>query len=308
MIVAPPVAVAAPAASFAAGAVGWRPGSPGELSQARVTVKIGSCAREEGTEEQPADLARARAMRADGPVDPIVVPYTEGDVAHELGQLEEFLLLVGGYEDPDLRWPPLPAPLAGRELLDVVARLAMFVGRSERKPPVLQPVAPDGRTELVPLFFVPMHKLDRSVIAAGHAVLEGARDHEALAEALSEWTAAGATTAADPMKTLARLRLLVQLEWDDHMLTVHRRLGSGAWDLDEGSTPVVLTDAEAAAYHDVTERLLSAWHGNDPFQRFVYRGSVSAWNGETMKRLMTPPGAKPRGPSPVHGPALTKEA
>ena len=36
---------------------------------------------------------------------------------------------------------------------------------------------------------------------------------------------------------------------------------------------LVLTPDELAAYQRVTERIVATWHGNEPLERFLYRGA-----------------------------------
>lgn len=114
----------------------------------------------------------------------VTLPYTEGELALVLGRLEELLLSLDPDED-DADGYVLPSPFAEREASDAFGRLASYVVGMERGEYV-QPLAPDGHYELVPLFFVSLGRKDLTRVLA-----------------VAEELAATRTRACDPLVTVA---------------------------------------------------------------------------------------------------------
>lgn len=201
----------------------------------------------------------------------VVLPYDDGDVGHVLGQLEELLLAVG---DTDLDGQPLPAPFAGREACDAVGRLASYVAAMQGDDPPTQPLGADGRHELVPLLFVILGRQDRAHILGAVTQLAAATStgRGQLYELL-DWSGDDQAHAVAVVATAQRLAALLETPSDDDTDVLNARLGRLC--LNGPTERIVLNAGELAAYERVTDRILATWHGNDPLERFVYRGGLS---------------------------------
>ncbi|MGH9165788.1 MAG: hypothetical protein ACRDZW_09790, partial [Acidimicrobiales bacterium] len=81
----------------------------------------------------------------------IILPYTDGEVTKALSDLEEVMLAAN---EPSYALEDDAGLGVGVEALHAVGRLASYVASVERVEPAVQPVAPDGRFELVPLHYV----------------------------------------------------------------------------------------------------------------------------------------------------------
>jgi len=183
----------------------------------------------------------------------LVLPHTDGDLAHTLYQLEEFLALTDGDDD---------GTFEGREAADAIGRLAGFVATLDCDEPPTQPVAPDGRYELVPLLFAPLARLDLGRILTGLDELPAApRSVHAM---VADHMDAGALVAAG-----GRLAALLRLPWDDDVDLLHARLGRPV--VATQTERIVLSAEEYAAYNRLSERILGTYYGGDPLERFVYR-------------------------------------
>jgi hypothetical protein len=73
-----------------------------------------------------------------------------------------------------------------------------------------------------------------------------------------------------PLDGFERLVAPLELDSDDDVDVLYQRLGAGST---PGARRVVLDADKYAAYKRVTERILTAWHGDHPLERFLYRGS-----------------------------------
>lgn len=227
---------------------------------------------------EPIDLAAKRSERRQQLRDEsshvlVVLPSGDGELTRALGDLEEVMLLVDlvqGDEDK-----PLPAPLAEREAADAVGRLASYVATFDKaaEEPAVQPIAPDGRYELVPLCVVRLGRDDRVRIIGAVRELAATRtaaSHPAVDEALSDY--AGDPQAAERLvATAQRVAALLELVWDDDVDDLAARLDVGV--LAAEPQRVVLTGQEYTAYLRVSERILASWHAGDPLGRFLYRGT-----------------------------------
>lgn len=223
---------------------------------------------------EPTDLAAHRAkhrqqLREESSHVTVVLPL-DGSLPASLGQLEELLLLVD-FLDGDGK--PLPAPLAEREAADAVGRLVSYLASFDRTVeedrPIVQPVAPDGRSELVPLCFAPLGREDCARILAAVRALAATRtagSHPGVDEALSDY-ARSPQAAERLVATAERMGALLELPWDDDVDVLASRLYPRF-----EVARVVLTPEEYAAYLRVTERILATWHAGDPLERFLYRG------------------------------------
>lgn len=202
-------------------------------------------------------------------------PHTDGDIANELGQLGDFLWLVDGYQESEIGCPPLPAPLRGREALDAIGRLANLVAAVERKPPAVQPIRPDGRFELVPLYFTDIDRRDRLRIAGAAHHLEAARRrrcHPAIWAAIEEWDEYRRSGPPDPITTAQRLTALLDPQSDNGLDTLHALLCRRASNSGRPTERLVLIIDEDLAYQRIASRIVRIWHRDDPLARFTYHG------------------------------------
>jgi hypothetical protein len=179
----------------------------------------------------------------------VTLPYTDGELARVAGDLEEVLLALL-HDDPDVEtW--VPPALATPDAVKAVGRLASYIAAWERAEPVVQPVAPDGRYELVPLQFMAIGRNNRGRIsdAVAHLADPGVED------VISDY--AGSRPAGEQLVAAAqRLVALLQLPWDNDVDLLHARLGRGA--TARPTERVVLTEDEYGAYRRVTERILAS--------------------------------------------------
>ena len=193
----------------------------------------------------------------------VTLPHTDGELAHALSQLEELLLLlVPENPEDDVALPPsVVTPHAAAAL----HLLASYVAETERQEPAVQPIAPDGRFELVPVFFARLGRTHRDQLTA--AVVDLVEISDLVADYM------GSTDAAQQLLSQAqRLVALLHQPWDDDVARLHALLDREGAAI--GPTErVVLTPDELAAYQRVTERILATWHANDPLERLLYRGT-----------------------------------
>lgn len=228
--------------------------------------------------EQPVDLAartaqRRQQLRDSSPDVLVVVPHSDGELARALAELEELFVLVDLVDDGAR---PLPAPLADHQAAEAARRLAGYVacikGADGNNRVGIQPVAPDGRSELVPLYFVRLDRDDHAAMLGAVHLLAATRtsvSHPALDEALSDYT--GDPEGVERLVARAeRVGALLELGWDDDVDLLAARLGGSA--AGAGTDRVVLTTEEYGAYVRVTERIVGSWHAGDPLELFLYRG------------------------------------
>ncbi len=227
---------------------------------------------------EPVDLAarsaQGRQQRRDSSPDVLVVfPHSDGELARALAELEELFVLVDLVDDGAR---PLPAPLADHRAAEAARRLAGYVAgvdsADETDRGRIQPVAPDGRSELAPLYFVRIDRDDHAGILGAVHLLAATRtsvSHPALDEALSDYT--GDPEGVERLVARAeRVGALLELAWDDDVDILSARLGRG---VGAGTDRVVITAEEYESYVRVTERIVDSWHAGDPLELSVYRGS-----------------------------------
>ena len=145
----------------------------------------------------------------------VTLPHTDGELTYALGEIEELLLLLIP-EDPedDVGLPPsVMTPHAAAAL----HRLAGYVAETEHHEPAVQPIAPDGRFELVPLFFARLGRAQRERLTA--AVVDLVDIKDVVADYM------GSTEGAQQLLSQAeRLVALLHLPWDDDVARLHALL------------------------------------------------------------------------------------
>jgi hypothetical protein len=213
------------------------------------------------------DEATVDRLRAHAEERLVAIPDTDGEVQAALGRLDELLGLIWQWEqeEPDhgtgLR-------LATEAAHHAVGRISAAVRRAEAEVPA-QPVAPDGRYELVPVAWATMARADLvelglAVQALGRASGLGA--DQLVRDALVE---VGGYEAGrrpeDLVAEAARLHGLLWLPWDGRVARVAAVLPAGAG-------RVVLDEATHAAYQELVDRVLGIWHAGDHLAPFLYRG------------------------------------
>ncbi len=213
---------------------------------------------------EPVDLAQARRVHRQRLRDESthvvrVLPDTDGELSRVLSELEEVYLLLADEEQDEVDGGPSPM----RPLADAIGRLASYVAAWERQEAKVQPVAPGGTYELVPLGFVSLGRMDLNRIEMAVSGLGGPSARWAVVD-----FAGGPDAGTRLVEAAERLVALLRLPWDDDVDTLHARLAGASGP----GGRVVLSAEEHAAYERVTERILASWHGNSPFDRFVYRG------------------------------------
>jgi hypothetical protein len=206
---------------------------------------------------EAADRRQHRRKAADKKL--VVVPDSDGEVSVAIGDLEELLLQLDGVED-------LPAALS-REACDAVGRLAAWIASWERDPTKVQPVAPDGRFELIALGFAAVDRSDLELIWAAVAELVREDTRPAVVqEALEDRPAYGREPTS--IETFQRLVAMFELDWDHDVDVLAQRLAPAR----APGVRVVLEPGEYEAYKRVTGRILTAWHGDHPLMHYLYRG------------------------------------
>lgn len=195
----------------------------------------------------------------------VAVPDTDGELVALLGVLEEILISLGPLEHED--WHAPASPLGDGRALEALWRAICRLVEAERWP-APQPLAPDGRFELVPVRFLTLDGSDLAVMAQaiaalGQATLPGA--NEFVADVLAEHAARGRQRPGELVAGAAQAHGLLDLAADVDTVLLARRL-AGA------SGPVVLTPPELAAYERLTKRVLAMFHPGDPLAPFLYRG------------------------------------
>jgi hypothetical protein len=156
-----------------------------------------------------------------------------------------------------------------------VGRLASQVAAIERESPAVEPVAPDGRFELVPLFFVMLSRsdLDRVLAAVNHVrATEDGSGHPVVGEAVLAYTGRSAS-ARQLVQAVDRLGQLVSVSQDVDVELLRDRFDEVAAAGPGRPCRIVLNTHEYSAYLRVTRRILETWHAADPLEHFVYRGT-----------------------------------
>jgi hypothetical protein len=208
------------------------------------------------------DEAMRNRLRAHASVCLVAIPDDDGGVASAMQRLDELLHALGQRDEPTT--PSEVTADAGYQALDGLYRGLM---NAEVAPPA-QPIAPDGRYELVPLSWVQVEPADvdnlgLTVQALGRALACGT-DHFA-SDALTVIAELYHRTAADLVAEGARLHGLFSLPWDDDVTRLAALLPAGA------GRVVLDTDAHEA-YVRLTNRILGIWHAGETTARWLYRG------------------------------------
>jgi hypothetical protein len=213
----------------------------------------------------------------------VVFPHTEGELAQALGDVEELLLAANADSYLDVDDPGVGA---GPEALAAVGRLAAYVASVEREEPLVQPLAPDGRFELVPLHVVAVGRDDLAhILAALRLVVQAGRDgrgDERLVEVLEGW--AGGRPVEQLVAAADRLRQLLsyagEADVDDDLDVLEGAAGSAGeggpgalGHAGDSHRRVTLTTVQHEAYRRLSGRIIETWEGGDALAGFLYRGS-----------------------------------
>jgi hypothetical protein len=132
--------------------------------------------------------------------------------------------------------------------------------------PAAQPIATDGRFELIPVRFVDLDPEDLAAVSEALAVLGlAANGHgdELVIGVLEESAQATGQPAMALVAGAARAHGLLDLAPDADTELLAERLQTGR---------VLLAPAEQSAYERLTERVLGMFHTGDPLARYLYRG------------------------------------
>ncbi|MBW3613851.1 MAG: hypothetical protein KY439_00885 [Actinobacteria bacterium] len=197
----------------------------------------------------------------------VAIPDTDGEVQAALWRLDELLGLVAAWEEEQRDHGAGAGQLAVGPSREAVSRLATAVRKAEAKPPA-QPVAPDGRYELVPVAWAVVERADLVQLGLAARALGQAwalRHDELVADALAEMAGTDGRKPEDLVAEAARLQGLLSLAWDGDVSQLARALPA------HGGR-VVLTPALHGAYQRLVDRILAIWHAGDPLAPFLYRG------------------------------------
>ncbi len=215
------------------------------------------------TKEMNATVDR---LRAHADMRPVAIPDTDGEVHGALAGLDDLVAMIApGHEEVD---PELDVALSP-DARDAVGRLAVAVRVAEAGSPA-QPIAPDGRCELIPIAWAHVETAD--LIQLGLAVqalgrIWASRSDELVTDVLTELASAGYFKPEDLIAQAARLHGLLSLPWDDTVSTLFAVLPPGAG-------RVVLDQGAHAAYQRLVDRILGIWHAGDPLAPYLYRGGT----------------------------------
>ena len=208
------------------------------------------------------DEAAVNRLRAHAVLRPVAVPDTEGEIQSALGRLDELLTMATPPEDdPDL------AATVDADAGDTVACLAAAV-RAAESGPAAQPIAPDGRYELIPIAWAHVETADvielgLTVQALGRAW--ASRSDELVVDVLQDLAKTTRRKPEDLIAEAARLHGLLSLPWDDTVSALVEALPSGAG-------RVVLDHPTHSAYQRLVDRILGIWHAGDRLAPYLYRG------------------------------------
>jgi hypothetical protein len=191
----------------------------------------------------------------------------QGEVTAPLGVLEEVLIALVDHDGEGIS----SGVLADGSALAALQRLLVAVVDVERGP-AAQPLAPDGRFELIPLRFATMGEADLRLVGEALAVLGRATvggGEDFVVETLGAWADAELHhrgSAGDLVANFARAHGVLDLatDADAELLASRLQLGSGR---------VVLTTVEYEAYERLTGRIMAMLYGDDPLARFLFRGA-----------------------------------
>ncbi len=196
---------------------------------------------------------RVNQLRAHADKRLVAVPATGGKVLRLLGHLGELLLhgvALQDNHDPGHRI--VLVRLAPEPICGALTRLASAISAAESRPPA-QPVAPDGRLDLVPLSWAAVDRADLIQLglaaqALGQAHASGGTDPDL---AQPEWQ------MNDLVALASLLHGLLWLPWDDDVSHLAKVLPAGAG-------RVVLDEAGHAAHQRILSRILAVWHADHP--------------------------------------------
>lgn len=210
------------------------------------------------------DDASMNRLRAHADLRPVAIPDTDGEIPGALCRLSDLLAMA----TPDEDEPELAATV-GADAGDAVARLAVAVRAAESDPPA-QPVAPDGRYELIPIAWAHLEAADLTLLGLTVQAIGrswASRSDELIVDALEELARHSNRKPEDLIAEAARLHGLLSLPWDDTVGALFEALPHGAG-------LVVLDPAAHAAYQRLIDRILGIWHAGDRLAPYLYRGGA----------------------------------
>lgn len=146
----------------------------------------------------------------------VSLPDTDGELLMLLGVLEDILISLIPLEDDPEDWSPPASPLGDGTALRALRRAISELAAAERTL-ATQPIAPDGRFELVPVRFLTLHGGDLAVVAEALAALGGATlpgGDEFVADVLAEHAARRGQGPAELLAGAARAHGLLDLSAD----------------------------------------------------------------------------------------------
>jgi len=179
----------------------------------------------------------------------VALPDTDGELAHDLGRLEELLLLLQPYDRGDEPAPPGLGPAAVEALQRIRGTVLAAV-----RGPAPEVIASDHRFEPLAVHFAELEDRDLAVVGEAIAALDrslAAGDQERTAGALRQETGEK-EEPADLVAAFTRAHGVLDLRPDDdtrllaHVVATHPRR-------------LVLTLHQEHAYQRLTERVLAAF-------------------------------------------------
>jgi hypothetical protein len=215
-----------------------------------------------------------------------LIPDLDNELCRVLDQVEEVLLTLAEWADPDAP-AVLPEALAGRTALGAVQRMLDAVGPSqtladergeEIEPRIIGPGAgrllgPGGEYQHRPLRLVQVEPADLTVLSAAAAALGLAlalKPHSELVDAITAAAEAAGVSYRPPpapveiVAGLARVLGLLDLAVTTDTMLLTARLEAAAGD------DVVLTRGEELAYERLATRFNRLWAADDDVAPFLY--------------------------------------
>lgn len=214
--------------------------------------------------------AAMNRLRAHADTRPVAIPDTDGEILGALCRLSDLVAMATPDEDEPEVAATVGADAAdAADAGDAVARLAVAVRAAESGPPA-QPVAPDGRYELIPIAWAHLETADLTLLGLTVQAIGrswASRSNELVVDALEELARHSNRKPEDLIAEAARLHGLLSLPWDDTVSALFEALP-------HGGGRVVLDPAAHAAYQRLVDRILGIWHAGDRLAPYLYRGGT----------------------------------